>query len=173
MLLLALLVLNETLMRATLSPGSWLWLWRFDHLAQQGIQSKELRRLHLARRTAKNRGCAIVPNALCEEHSSPELQGLTLASSRPARRALKANLSVDDVMLCCGDAARELRTVTVESQDVVLAVDCAYQQVLLQQASPSSRYKALTRRSRTTASTRGLISSRLRTEYSFLAAALP
>lgn len=58
---------------------------------------------------------------------SPELK----LDSCAARRALEANLSAADVVLRCGNAARELRTVTAESQDALLAVDCAYQQVLL------------------------------------------
>lgn len=65
-----------------------------------------------------------------KRYSSPELTELNL-NACAARRALEANLSANDVVLRCGDAARELRTVTAESQDVVLAVDCAYQQVLL------------------------------------------
>ncbi|GAA5982577.1 hypothetical protein JCM10908_006704 [Rhodotorula pacifica] len=43
-----------------------------------------------------------------------------------ARRAAEARLSASEVVLRHGDAARELPTLPAESQDVVLAVDCAY-----------------------------------------------
>ena len=81
-------------------------------------------------RSPHSKTLRVRPETRVKRYSSPELTKLNLDACA-ARRALAANLSADDVVLRCGDAAHELRTVTPESQDVVLAVDCAYQQVLL------------------------------------------
>ncbi|GAA5879168.1 hypothetical protein JCM3774_002099 [Rhodotorula dairenensis] len=66
---------------------------------------------------------------LMEEFKPKRYLGFTSLGAQQkvaARRAAEANLSAADVVLRCGDAARELSALPTESQDVVLAVDCAY-----------------------------------------------